>query len=136
MSAHPPPDFANPPGAPSHLHPGSVQWRIYKNGIAMGVGGTAAVLMEFADPRIRSGVWDHSTYKVDPIARSKRTGQAALLGCYGAKEQANAVIRRVNQIDLGIIDQFDALVFGHGFHHPDDLPADLREVHRLRIENE
>lgn len=49
-----------------------------KNPIALAVGGVAAVLLEFADARIRSGVWDHSTYKVDPIGRSKRTGVAAM----------------------------------------------------------
>ena len=31
------------------------------------------LLLEFADARIRSGVWDHSTYKADPIGRSRRT---------------------------------------------------------------
>ena len=76
-------DYANPPGAPAFLGPDSVHWRIYKNPIALAVGGVAAVLLEFADARIRSGVWDHSTYKVDPIGRSKRTGVAAMVGVVG-----------------------------------------------------
>lgn len=92
------PDFASPAGAPAYLHPSSVQWQIYKNPIALGVGGVCAVLLEFADPRIRSGVWDHSIYKRDPIGRSRRTGMAALVGCYGARSQADAVIRRVNKM--------------------------------------
>ncbi|HKX89712.1 MAG TPA: oxygenase MpaB family protein, partial [Sphingopyxis sp.] len=66
-------DFAAPLGEPALLAPDSVQWRVYKNPIALGIGGIAAVLLEFAEPRIRSGVWDHSTYKADPIGRSRRT---------------------------------------------------------------
>jgi len=91
-------DFANPPGEAALLHPSSVAWRIYKNPVALGVGGVAAVLLEFADPRIRSGVWDHSTYKADPIGRSQRTGIAALVGVYGPASAARKVIGGVNRM--------------------------------------
>jgi len=91
-------DFANPPGAPAFFAPDSMQWRIYKNPIALGIGGIAAVLLEFADPRIRSGVWDHSTYKADPIGRSKRTGVAAMVGVYGPKNAAERVIAGVTNM--------------------------------------
>ena len=86
-------DFSQPKGEASLQNPSSVQWRVFKNQIALGIGGVAAVLMEFADPRIRSGVWDHSTYKADPIARSKRTGIAALVGCYGPASAARCMRR-------------------------------------------
>ncbi|MGQ2931848.1 MAG: oxygenase MpaB family protein, partial [Sphingopyxis sp.] len=62
-------DFTKPAGEAALLAPDSLQWRIFKNPVAMAVGGVAAVLLEFADARIRSGVWDHSIYKVDPIGR-------------------------------------------------------------------
>lgn len=91
-------DFANPAGEPALLHPSSVAWRIYKNPVALGIGGVAAVLLEFADPRIRSGVWDHSTYKADPIGRSQRTGIAALVGVYGPARAARKVIGGVNRM--------------------------------------
>ena len=91
-------DYANPPGAPAFLGPDSVHWRIYKNPIALAVGGVAAVLLEFADARIRSGVWDHSTYKVDPIGRSKRTGVAAMVGVYGPQAAARRVIQGVTNM--------------------------------------
>jgi uncharacterized protein (DUF2236 family) len=80
------------------LHPGSVAWRIYKNPVALTLGGVAAVLMEFADPRIRSGVWDHSIYKVDPIGRSLRTGMAAMVGVYGPQSVARRVIHGVTNM--------------------------------------
>jgi uncharacterized protein (DUF2236 family) len=91
-------DYSQPPGAAALLHPGSVAWRIYKNQIALAIGGVAAVLMEFADPRIRSGVWDHSIYRIDPIGRSQRTGHAALIGVYGPAAAARQVIAGVGRM--------------------------------------
>ncbi|RYF92909.1 MAG: DUF2236 domain-containing protein [Caulobacteraceae bacterium] len=91
-------DFANPPGEAALAHPSSVQWRIYKNPVALAIGGVAAVLLEFADARIRSGVWDHSTYKADPVGRSKRTGVAAMVGCYGPASAARRVIQGVTNM--------------------------------------
>lgn len=91
-------DFSTPAGEASLQHPSSLQWRIFKNQVALGIGGVAAVLMEFADARIRSGVWDHSTYKADPIGRSRRTGIAAMVGCYGPASAARRVIQGVTNM--------------------------------------
>jgi uncharacterized protein (DUF2236 family) len=91
-------DFRNPPGEPAGLDPDSMHWRVYKNPVAMAVGGVAAVLLEFADARIRSGVWDHSIYKQDPIGRSKRTGTAAMVGVYGPRRAAERVIQGVTNM--------------------------------------
>lgn len=91
-------DFTAPAGEASLVPPDSVQWRVFRNPIALGIGGVAAVLLEFADARIRSGVWDHSIYKVDPIGRSQRTGVAALVGVYGPASTARRVIGGVNRM--------------------------------------
>jgi uncharacterized protein (DUF2236 family) len=91
-------DFERPPGAPAFVGPDSVHWRIFKNPVALGIGGVAAVLLEFADARIRSGVWDHSTYKADPIGRSQRTGMAAMIGVYGPQDAARRVIEGVTRM--------------------------------------
>ena len=91
-------DFAYPPGAAAFCGPDSVSWRVFKNPVALSVGGVAAVLLEFADARIRSGVWDHSTYKQDPIGRSQRTGMAAMVGVYGPKAAARRVIQGVTNM--------------------------------------
>jgi uncharacterized protein (DUF2236 family) len=98
-------DYANPVGEPAYLHPGSVHWRVYKNPIALAIGGVAAVLLEFADARIRSGVWDHSTYKADPIGRSKRTGIAAMVGVYGPQSAARRVIQGVSNMHSRVVGQ-------------------------------
>ncbi|MFM5886003.1 MAG: oxygenase MpaB family protein [Novosphingobium sp.] len=94
----PPFDYSQPAGTPALLDPGSVAWQVYKNQIALAIGGVAAVLMEFADPRIRSGVWDHSIYRFDPIGRSQRTGYAAMIGVYGPQDAARRVIAGVNRM--------------------------------------
>lgn len=91
-------DFREPPGEPSLVPPDSPQWRVFRNPIALGIGGVAAVLLEFADARIRSGVWDHSTYKADPIGRSRRTGMAALVGVFGPESAARRLIGGVNRM--------------------------------------
>lgn len=91
-------DFTAPVGEPALVPAGSPQWRVFKNPIAVGVGGVAAVLLEFADARIRSGVWDHSIYKIDPIGRSRRTGIAAMAGVYGPASAARRIIGGVNRM--------------------------------------
>lgn len=91
-------DFSKPVGEASLVPPGSPQWRVFKNPVAFAIGGVAAVLLEFADARIRSGVWDHSVYKVDPIGRSKRTGMAAMVGVFGPASLARQVIGGVNRM--------------------------------------
>lgn len=96
-------DYARPAGEPAFLPPDSVHWRVYKNPVALAVGGVAAVLLEFADARIRSGVWDHSTYKADPIGRSRRTGIAAMVGVYGPQSAARRVIQGVNNMHAGVV---------------------------------
>ena len=91
-------DFLQPAGEPAYAGPDSVSWRVFKNPVALGVGGIAAVLLEFADARIRSGVWDHSTFKTDPVGRSKRTGMAAMVGVYGPQSAARRVIQGVTNM--------------------------------------
>ena len=91
-------DFLNPPGEPAFAAPDSVSWQIFKNPVALAIGGVAAVLLEFADARIRSGVWDHSVFKTDPIGRSKRTGVAAMVGVYGPQSAARRVIQGVTNM--------------------------------------
>lgn len=91
-------DFTKPAGEEAYHAPGSVHWCIFKNSIAMSIGGIAAVLLEFADARIRSGVWGHSVYPVDPIGRSRRTGMAAMLGVYGPRSMTRKVIAGINRM--------------------------------------
>lgn len=91
-------DYLHPTGEAAFLAPDSVSWQVYKNSFALAIGGICAVLLEFADPRIRSGVWDHSIFKTDPLGRAQRTGIAAMVGVYGPQQAARKVIQGVNNM--------------------------------------
>lgn len=91
-------NYAEPKGEPAFCAPDSVSWRVFKNPVALAIGGVCAVLLEFADARIRSGVWDHSTFQTDPIGRTKRTGIAAMVGVYGPQSAAKRVIQGVTNM--------------------------------------
>jgi len=91
-----PADFLQPPGEASLLAPDSLSWRIFANPVAMFVGGVAAVLLELAEPRVRTGVWEHTTFREQPLLRLQRTGYAAMLTVFGARSRTEAMIRRVN----------------------------------------
>jgi uncharacterized protein (DUF2236 family) len=88
-------DFSSPPGEPALVSPKSVSWRIFKNPIALFIGGVSAVILELADPAVRSGVWDHSSFRVDPMGRLSRTGLAAMVTIYGARSVAEPMIAAI-----------------------------------------
>jgi len=88
-------DFAHPLGEPALLAPSSVSWRIFKNPVALFIGGISAVILELADPAVRSGVWNHSTFRTDPMGRLQRTGLAAMVTIYGARSVAEPMIAAV-----------------------------------------
>ena len=96
-SGRPHVDFTLPAGEPALAAPDSVSWRVFKNPVALFVGGVTAVILELAEPRVRSGVWDHSTFRTDPLTRLKRTGLAAMVTVYGARSMAEAMIAGVGR---------------------------------------
>jgi uncharacterized protein (DUF2236 family) len=88
-------DFLRPVGEAALVSPDSVSWRVFKNPLSLFIGGVAAVIMELAEPRVRTGVWEHTTFRVDPIRRLQRTGLAAMVTIYGASGKAEAMIARI-----------------------------------------
>lgn len=93
-----PMDFTQPAGEPALVPPDSLSWQVFDNPIALFVGGVAAVLLELAEPRVRSGVWDHTTFRTDPMARMERTGLAAMVTVYGARSVAERMIAGVRRM--------------------------------------
>ncbi|MEM8771096.1 MAG: oxygenase MpaB family protein [Pseudomonadota bacterium] len=92
------PDFSQPPGEPSLTEPNSISWRIFKNPVTLFIGGVAAVFLELAEPRVRTGVWKHSNFRRDPVLRMKRTGMAAMVTVYGAQSEATRLIAHVRRM--------------------------------------
>jgi uncharacterized protein (DUF2236 family) len=95
-------DFTQPAGEPALLTPDSVSWRVFKNPLSVFIGGVTAVIMELAEPRVRSGVWEHTTFRTDPVRRLRRTGLAAMMSIYGPRSAAEAMIARVRKMHEAI----------------------------------
>ncbi len=91
-------DFKSPPGEPALAPPTSMSWRIFKNPVTVFVGGVAAVLLELAEPRVRTGVWRHSGFRKNPLRRLRRTGLAAMVTVYGARNEAETMISEVRRM--------------------------------------
>jgi uncharacterized protein (DUF2236 family) len=91
-------DFSRPIDEASLLLPNSVSWRVFKNPVSVFIGGITAVILELAEPRVRTGVWEHTTFRLNPIRRLRRTGLAAMATIYGARGTAEAMIARVRRI--------------------------------------
>jgi uncharacterized protein (DUF2236 family) len=95
-------DFSTPPGEAALVPPQSVSWRVFKNPVTVFIGGVAAVILELAEPRVRTGVWEHSRFRRDPVGRLQRTGAAAMLTVYGPRSIATPMIERVARIHAAI----------------------------------
>ncbi len=91
-------DFSRPAGEPALAAPDAVSWRIFKNPVATYIGGVAAVILELAEPRVRTGVWEHSGFRKNPLRRLQRTGLAAMVTIYGARSAAEAMTARVRRM--------------------------------------
>lgn len=95
-------DFLTPPGEPALVPAHSVSWRVFKNPVTVFIGGVAAVILELAEPCVRTGVWEHSRFRKDPVGRLQRTGAAAMLTVYGARSIATPMIERVARMHAAI----------------------------------
>jgi len=91
-------DFRVPAGEAALAAPDSVSWRVFKNPVSLFVGGVTAVILELAEPRVRTGVWEHSSFRGDPLPRLKRTGLAAMVTVYGPRSTAEAMIAGVRRM--------------------------------------
>lgn len=91
-------DYLNPPGAASLYSPDSIAWQVFKNPVSLFIGGITAVLLELAEPRVRSGVWGHSIFPSDPLTRIRRTGAVTHATVYAPAETATRIIRMVNRM--------------------------------------
>lgn len=90
--------FAEPAGEPSVVPPESVSWRVFSNPLTVYIGGVAAVILELAEPRVRTGVWEYSSFRSDPGERMRRTGAAAMVTVFAARSEFETLARRVNGI--------------------------------------
>ncbi|HET7411300.1 MAG TPA: oxygenase MpaB family protein [Pararhizobium sp.] len=103
VSSGHPIDFTQPIGEPAVVPAESLSWVIFKNPITLFIGGVAGVLLELAEPRVRDGVWQNTSFRSDPLDRLKRTGMAAMVTVYGPKSRAEAMIAGVVRMHERVI---------------------------------
>ncbi|TCH99879.1 DUF2236 domain-containing protein [Roseococcus sp. SYP-B2431] len=85
-------DFSQPRGEAALVPPDSVSWQVFKNPVALFIGGVTAVILELAEPGVRTGVWEHSSFRTDPVPRLQRTGLAAMVTVFGPRGLAESMI--------------------------------------------
>lgn len=90
-------DFSAPVGEPALAGPDSISWQVFKNPLALFVGGVTAVLLELAEPRVRTGVWHATSFRADPARRLRSTGLAAMVTVYGPRSKAEEMIAAINR---------------------------------------
>jgi uncharacterized protein (DUF2236 family) len=117
-------NFARPLQEEALLPANSLSWRVLKNPIALFIGGTAAVILELSEPAVRAGVWEHSSFRKDPMGRLRRTGLAAMISVYGARSVAEPMIARVVQMHASVQGTTAA-----GIRYSANDPQLLRWVH-------
>lgn len=93
------------------FEPGSVIWRVHGDVTTMMVGGVAALLLQMLHPAVLAGVWDHSNFRTDMLGRLRRTARFIATTTYGARDEAEKAIARVNDIH----DRIDGVL-------PDGMP--------------
>jgi uncharacterized protein (DUF2236 family) len=126
---HPSVDFSQPAGGTALVSPNSVSWRVFKNPLSLFIGGVTAVIMELAEPRVRTGVWEHTSFRVDPIRRLRRIGFAAMVTIYGARSTAEAMIAGVRRLERSdIVFEFLAIM-----RSTPTLPLPLRPFQHLLV---
>lgn len=121
-------DFRQPAGVPALAGPDSISWQVFRNPLALYIGGITAVLLELAEPRVRTGVWEHTSFRTDPLRRLRRTGLAAMVTVYAAGPVAEDMIAGVARMHARVRGVTPA-----GVPYRADDPELLRWVHATAL---
>jgi uncharacterized protein (DUF2236 family) len=91
-----------PAGDPGLFGPGSVAWQVHANPVVLAVGGVAAVILQLGEPAIRTAIWTRSSFRAQPLARMRRTAQAALVTTFAPTAAARDCIAAVGRMHAAI----------------------------------
>jgi uncharacterized protein (DUF2236 family) len=106
--------------------PGTVTWRVNREGVLM-VGGGAALILQVAHPLVAAGVAEHSNYREDPWGRLYRTLDLTTKIVFGdtqTAEEAAERIRNVHQRVKGVTAE-------DGGRYPKGTPYDANDPELL-----
>src|SRR5258708_38735602 len=70
-------DFTRPPGEAALYPPDSLSWHIFKNPVALLIGGVSPVILELGGPPLGNGGGGNSAFRQGPPGRFARTGAPA-----------------------------------------------------------
>ncbi len=90
--------YAGPRGDPGLCGPGSLSWEIHGDVSATAIAGTAAITMELLHPSVMAGVSDLSSYRTNPLKRSRSTAGYVIATTFAGTEAAERVIARVRRM--------------------------------------
>lgn len=74
--------------------PGSVTWRVNREGSLL-IGGGAAAILQVAHPLVAAGVGEHSRYQTDPFGRLNRTLELTTTITFGSTDDAQRAARAI-----------------------------------------
>lgn len=104
-------DFKSAKGEAALYDPDSIAWQAYKNPVTVFIGGVSAVCLQLAEPRVRTGVWENSSFRENARGRIQRTGLAAMMTVYGPKDDAAKMIELVNRMHAKVTGTVDGKDF-------------------------
>ena len=116
----PTPDYDHPLGDAGLFGPDTVTWKIHADFPAMMAGGLAALMMQSLHPLALSGIWDHSDFRGEMLARLRGTIAFVARTTYAPREPAEQAIARVRSIHRNV----------HGTA-PDGRPYSAEDPHLL-----
>jgi uncharacterized protein (DUF2236 family) len=101
--------------------PGSLTWRVNREGVLL-LGGGAALVLQVAHPLVAAGVSQHSNYREDPWGRLYRTLDLTTKITFGTRavaDEASARIKHVHGMVRGVTTEA-------GGRYPAGTPYDAR----------
>ncbi len=90
-----------PDGDTGLFGPASVTWRVHGDP-GMVIAGIRALLLQAVHPLAMAGVAHHSTYRIDPWGRLRRTVEYVDTITYGSTESAHRAAARVRRVHAGV----------------------------------
>lgn len=94
----PAPDYDRPLGDPGLFGPDTVTWKIHADFPGMMAGGLGALMLQTLHPHALAGVWDHSDFRNDTLARLRGTIAFVARTTYAPRAAAEQAIKRVRSI--------------------------------------
>ena len=106
--------------------PGSVTWRVNREGVLL-LGGGCALILQVAHPLVAAGVAEHSNYREDPWGRLYRTLDLTTRIVFGSTKTAKEASDRIKEVHGRV----KGVTKESGGRYPAGTPYDARNPELL-----